>query len=91
MDITQPKAAGIDIGLIYHQACKAYVPRPYHGPAHVLWPSEMALRDSAAGWGSVMPQIKLLEVPGGHFSSLQGENLLVVSESLRACLIEDKA
>jgi thioesterase domain-containing protein/acyl carrier protein len=91
VDITAPEAAGIDIGLIYHQACKAYVPRPYRGPAHVLWPSDMALRDPYAGWGSIMPQIKLLPVPGGHFSSLQGENLLVVAEKLRTCLLEDKA
>jgi syringomycin synthetase protein SyrE len=91
VDITAPEAASIDISLIYHQASKAYVPRPYRGSAHLLWPSDMALRDPYAGWGSVMPQIKLLQVPGGHFSSLQGENLLVVSEKLRTCLLEDQA
>jgi thioesterase domain-containing protein/acyl carrier protein len=91
VDITSPEAAGIDIGLIYHQACKAYVPRPYRGPAHVLWPGEVPLRDPSAGWGSVMPQIKLIQVPGGHFTSLQGENLLILSENLRACLVADRA
>jgi amino acid adenylation domain-containing protein len=91
MDTLQPEAAGIDIGLIYHQACAAYVPRPYHGAAHVLWPSEMTLRDSTAGWASVIPQIKLVQIPGGHFSSLQGENLLVVSDQIRACLETDRA
>jgi syringomycin synthetase protein SyrE len=91
VDTTQPEAAGVDIGLIYHQACTAYVPRPYRGPAHVLWPSEMTLRDPFAGWGSVMPQIKLFQVPGGHFSFLQGENLLVVSEQIRASLLDDHA
>jgi thioesterase domain-containing protein len=91
MDTLQPEAAGIDIGLIYHQACAAYVPRPYQGPAHVLWPSEMTLRDSSAGWQPVMPQIKLVQVPGGHFSALQGENLLVVSDQIRACFEADGA
>jgi thioesterase domain-containing protein len=91
VDTTQPEAAGIDIGLIYHQACKAYVPHLYRGPAHVIWPAEMSLRDPSAGWGSVMPRMKLLQVPGGHFSFLQGENLLFVSEKLRACLLEDHA
>jgi aspartate racemase len=91
VDTTQPEAAGIDIGHIYQQACTAYVPRPYRGPAHLLWPGETALRDPLAGWGSVMPQIKVLEIPGGHFSSLQGENLLIVSEKIRACLQEDQA
>jgi amino acid adenylation domain-containing protein len=90
-EASQPEAAGMDIGLIYHQACKAYVPRPYGGPAHLLWPVEMPMRDASAGWGSVMPQIKLIEVPGGHFSCLQGENLLFVSKKLRACLLEDLA
>jgi amino acid adenylation domain-containing protein len=90
-EAAQPEAAGIDIGLIYHQACKAYVPRPYGGPAHLLWPGELPMRDPSAGWGSVMPQIKLVQVPGGHFSSLQGENLLFVSEKIRACLQEDHA
>jgi thioesterase domain-containing protein len=91
MDTLQPEAAGIDIGLIYHQACAAYVPRPYQGSAHVLWPSEMTLRDSSAGWASVMSRINLVQVPGGHFSSLQGENLLAVSDQIRACLEVDGA
>jgi amino acid adenylation domain-containing protein len=90
-DATQPEAAGMDIGLIYHQACTAYVPRPYRGPAHLLWPGEMTLRDPLAGWGRVMPQIKVQMVDGGHFSSLQGENLLRISEKIRACMLEDKA
>jgi amino acid adenylation domain-containing protein len=90
-DAARPEAAGMDIGLIYHQACNAYVPRPYAGPVHLLWPGEMPLRDPSAGWGSVMPQIKLVEIPGGHFSSLQGENLLILSEKLRGCLLEDQA
>jgi len=87
----QPEAAGIDIGLIYHQACTAYVPRPYRGPAHLIWPRELILRDPLAAWGSVMPQIKVIQVPGGHFSFLQGENLLGVSEKIRTCLLEDQA
>jgi amino acid adenylation domain-containing protein len=91
MDATQPEAAGIDIGLIYHQACKAYVPRRYDGPALVLWPAEMPLRDRFAGWGPVMPRIRLRQVPGGHFSFLQGENLLHVSEIVRGRLLEDQA
>jgi amino acid adenylation domain-containing protein len=90
-DTTQPEAAGIDIGLIYSQACTAYVPRPYRGPAHLLWPGEIPLRDPLAGWDSTMPQLKVLEIPGGHFSSLQGENLLVVSEKIRTSLLEDNA
>jgi amino acid adenylation domain-containing protein len=90
-DTTQPEAAGGDIGLIYHQACTAYVPRPYRGPAHLLWPGEMTLRDPLAGWGPVMPQIKVQKVEGGHFSSLQGENLLQVSEKIRSCMLEDQA
>jgi thioesterase domain-containing protein len=88
---TQPEAAGVDIGLIYQQACTAYIPRPYHGPAHLLWPGEMALRDPLAGWAPVMPQIKVHQIPGGHFSSLQGENLLRVSDKIRACMLEDQA
>ena len=91
MNTTQPESAGIDIGLIYNRACTAYVPRPYHGPANVLWPAELSLRDSAAGWGSVMPQIKLFQVPGGHFSSLQGDNLLKVSAQIRNCLEANRA
>jgi amino acid adenylation domain-containing protein len=91
LNAAQPAAAGRPISIIYHQACKAYVPRPYHGPAHLLWPGEMPVHDPVAGWGSVMPQLKLIEVPGGHFSSLQGENLLVVSEKVRSCLLEDHA
>jgi amino acid adenylation domain-containing protein len=90
-DTTQPESAGVDIGLIYQQACTAYIPRPYHGPAHLLWPGEMTLRDPLAGWGSVMPQIKAQKVEGGHFSSLQGGNLLRVSEKIRACMLEDQA
>jgi hypothetical protein len=39
----------------------------------------------------VIPQIKLVQIPGGHFSSLQGENLLVVSDQIRACLETDRA
>jgi len=88
---SQPEAAGTDIGFIYHDACTAYVPRQYHGPAHCLWPDEMTLRDPHAGWGRVIPQIKLIQIPGGHFSSLQGQNLLKVSEQIRACLAEDGA
>jgi len=90
-DTTQPEAAGVDIGLIYHQACTAYVPRPYRGPAHLLWPGEMTLRDPLANWGSVMPQIKVIQVEGGHFSSLQGDNLLRISEKIRICMVEDQA
>jgi len=90
-DTTQPEAAGVDIGLIYQQACTAFVPRPYGGPAHLLWPGETTLRDPLAGWGSVMPQIKVIQVDGGHFSSLQGENLLRISEKIRACMLEDEA
>jgi thioesterase domain-containing protein len=84
-----PEAAGIDIGLIYHQACNAYVPRPYGGAAHLLWPGEIPMPDPSAGWRSVIPKIKLVKVPGGHFSSLQGENLLRLSGKLQACLAED--
>jgi len=91
VDTTQPEAAGVDIGLIYQKACSAYVPRPYHGPAHVLWPGELPMRDAAAGWGSVIPKIKVVQIPGGHFSSLQGENLLAVSEKIRSCLLADQA
>jgi thioesterase domain-containing protein len=65
--------------------------RPYRGPAHLLWPGELPRRDSTAGWGSVIPQIELIEVPGGHFTALQGENLLVLCENLRSCLREDQA
>jgi thioesterase domain-containing protein len=91
LDTAQPEAAGFDVGRIYQEACTAYVPRPYGGPAHVLWPGEMTLRDPFAGWGSVMPQIHLVQVPGGHFSSLQGENLMVVSGQIRASLLADRA
>jgi aspartate racemase len=88
---TQPEAAGMDIGLVYQQACSAYVPRRYNGPVHVLWPDETPLRDGAAGWGSVMTRVKLVQVPGGHFTSLQGENLLALAEKIRLCLAEDHA
>jgi hypothetical protein len=91
VDTAQPEAAGVNIGHIYHLACTAYVPRPYRGPAHLLWPSEMQIRDSTAGWGQVMPQLKVVQVPGGHFSALQGENLQVVSERIRECLLGDGA
>ncbi len=91
MDTAQPEAAGVDIGHIYHQACTAYVPRAYRGPAHLLWPGEMQMRDASAGWARVMPQIKVIQAPGGHFSVLQGENLHVVSERIRECLLEDGA
>ncbi|MGA3172785.1 MAG: amino acid adenylation domain-containing protein [Chthoniobacteraceae bacterium] len=91
MDTLQPEAAGVDIGQIYHEACAAYVPRPYRGPAHLLWPGEMPMLDPSAGWSSVMPQLKIIQVPGGHFSSLQGGNLPVVSERIRECLLEDHA
>jgi hypothetical protein len=40
---------------------------------------------------SVMSRINLVQVPGGHFSSLQGENLLAVSDQIRACLEADGA
>ena len=86
VDTAQPEAAGFDIGHIYHQACTAYVPRPYHGKADLLWPDEMPLHDPTAGWSPVIPQIKVTLVPGGHFSALQGENLRVVSEKIRDCL-----
>jgi thioesterase domain-containing protein len=91
IDTTQPEAAGMDIALIYHQACMAYVPRLYRGPAHVIWPSEMLLRDPFADWGSVIPRVRLVPVPGDHFSFLQGDNLRIVSEKIRACLEEDQA
>jgi amino acid adenylation domain-containing protein len=91
LDTLQPEAAGVDIGHIYHDACTAYVPRPYRGPAHLLWPGETPMRDPSAGWSSVMPQLKIVKVPGGHFSSLQGDNLRVVSEIIRERLLEDHA
>jgi thioesterase domain-containing protein len=91
MDTAQPESAGVDIGHIYNQACTAYVPRPYRGPAHLLWPGEMEMRDAFAGWSGVMPHLKVIQVPGGHFSALQGENLQVVSEKIRECLAEDRA
>ncbi len=90
-DAAQPEAAGMDIGYIYHQACTAYVPRPYRGAAHLLWPGEMPMRDPMAGWSSIMPHLKIIQVPGGHFSSLQGANLEAVSENIRQCLLEDQA
>ena len=86
-----PESAGSSIAHIYSRACTAYVPRPYGGSAHLLWPGEMPLRDPSAGWSPVIPKINILQVPGGHFSSLQSENLLVVSEKIRQCLIEDNA
>ncbi len=85
-DTTQPEAAGVDIGHIYNQACTAYVPRPYHGAAHVIWPDELPLRDTTAGWSSVLPGLKLIMTPGGHFSVLQGENLRITSGKIRECL-----
>jgi thioesterase domain-containing protein len=91
VDTAQPEAAGVDIGYIYQQACTAYVPRPYGGAAHLLWPDETPMRDAEAGWGTVMPQLKVIHVPGGHFSSLQGRNLHVVSEKIRECLLADRA
>jgi len=90
VDTAQPEAAGVDIGHIYQQACTAFVPRAYRGRAHLLWPGELPLRDPSAGWSSVMPQIKVIQVPGGHFSSLQGGNLQVISEKMRECLREDR-
>jgi thioesterase domain-containing protein len=51
----------------------------------------MQMRDASAGWARVMPQIKVIQAPGGHFSVLQGENLHVVSERIRECLLEDGA
>ena len=91
MDTTQPGAAGVDIADIHGQACMAYVPRPYHGAAHLLWPEDLPLRDAAAGWGSILPNLKLIKTPGGHFSILQGENLRLAAEKIRECLAEDHA
>jgi amino acid adenylation domain-containing protein len=91
LDPNGPGATRKRISFIHHRAREAYLPRPYRGPAHLLWPSEIPLSDPAAGWHPVMPQIQLLQVPGGHFTSLQGENLLIVSEKLRLCLDEDVA
>ena len=91
MDSAQPGAAGLDINYVYQQACIAYVPRTYHGPAHLIWPDERPLDDPSGGWASVISHLDVIHVPGGHFSSLQGENLSVVSEKIRACLAVDHA
>ena len=82
-----PESAGEDIGRIYQEACMAYVPRRFHGPADVLWPQKMELHDPAAGWSKAIPQVRVHLIPGGHFSALQGENLRVLSEKIRECLL----
>ena len=84
-------APPVDLGHNYYQACAAYVPQPYRGPAHLLWPNEMPMCDSYVGWESTMPQLKVILVPGGHFSFLQGQNLQVASETIRECLLADNA
>ena len=82
-----PESCGEDIGRIYQEACMAYVPRRFHGPADVLWPEKMPLEDPAAGWRKAIPQVRVHKIPGGHFSALQGENLRVLSEKIRECLL----
>jgi thioesterase domain-containing protein len=50
----------------------------------------MPLPDPAAGWAGVIPGVDVIQIPGGHFSALQGDNLRVVSEKIRACLPGDQ-
>lgn len=81
--------AGEDIRQIHYDAFVGYVPRPYRGNTHSLWPRETPLPDAAdpsAGWRKVIPGVTLHSIPGGHFSSILGENLRVAADIIREAL-----
>jgi thioesterase domain-containing protein len=71
-------------------AIRRWSPEPYHGRAILVAAHRRgAVRDTALGWGPLLPRLSIVEVEADHFSLLREPAIDEVAEKLRAALAEE--
>jgi amino acid adenylation domain-containing protein len=69
------------------RAVRRWTPKPYDGRTLLFAAHQHGVvRDATLGWGSLMPQLSVIEVEADHFSLLREPAIHLVAEKLRAAL-----
>ncbi|HEX8297143.1 MAG TPA: amino acid adenylation domain-containing protein [Chthoniobacteraceae bacterium] len=76
----------------YGAACSAFVPEHSDVPMILLWPKDEpapSSRGPAAGWESVCPKLKVIEIPGQHHTCIsQNSHVVFTGERMRSAIQE---
>jgi hypothetical protein len=73
---------------LYTRALSGYVLKPYPARVALFWPSEQGIggsKDPTFGWGRVVPQIEVQEVPGDHISCVK-RHVAVLADRMKTCI-----